>query len=385
MPATPTLPLTQRFPTRGFGPFRPKRLAVALALLFLAIAPGTLGELTRTLMMDAYVQVSVFVAATLLLFYGAERLFKFDIGTSLKGAKGWQVPLAALLGATPGCGGAVVVVAAYASGNVGFGAVVATLTATMGDAAFLLIATNPEAAMVVLPISFVVGITSGWIIDRFVKTEYRSEISQHCETAPLLGRIRLRDLAYLGLAAPGLIVGAAQIGQVEIGHVFGIPILYIALAGTALGLSIWATSPLTAMTNSKDAPVTRMAEETAFISVWVIGAYLAYDYAAAFAGLDLRAAFAAVGPVVPLIAIVVGFIPGCGPQVLVATLYINGVVPFAALIGNAISNDGDALFPAIALSPRAAFMATAYSAIPAVIVAYGFYLFAPDLLNVAPK
>ena len=83
----------------------------------------------------------------------------------------------------------------------------------------------------------------------------------------------------------------------------------------------------------------------------------------------------------PLLGVLVGFIPGCGPQVLVATLYINGVIPFAALIGNAISNDGDALFPAIALNPKAAVVATAYSAIPALIVGYGFYFFLPNFMN----
>jgi hypothetical protein len=66
---------------------------------------------------------------------------------------------------------------------------------------------------------------------------------------------------------------------------------------------------------------------------------------------------------------------------LVATLYLNGVLPFAALIGNAISNDGDALFPAIALNPRAALIATGYSAIPALVVAYGFYILAPGFMN----
>ena len=47
--------------------------------------------------------------------------------------------------------------------------------------------------------------------------------------------------------------------------------------------------------------------------------------------------------------------------------------PFSAEIGNAISNDGDALFPAIAMAPKAAVIATIYSAIPALIVAYGYY------------
>lgn len=364
-----------------FPAFRRGRLVVLLALIALAAAPGDLGSLTRELMTDAYVQVSVFVAATLLLFYGAERVFGFDLGRSLRTAGRAQVPLAALLGATPGCGGAVVVVAAYSSGNVGFGAVVATLTATMGDAAFLLIATRPDAAAVVLPLSVGVGILSGWIVDRVNKVEFRVDSAGACDVAPLIGRTRLIDYVFLALAVPGLVVGAAQLAQIEIDAVLGLPVIYIALAGTFVGLSVWAFSPLTAMTNPADAPLTRMAEETSFIAVWVIGAYLAYDYLVAFTGLDIETLFAAIAPLLPLMAVLVGFIPGCGPQVLVATLFLNGAIPFSALIGNAIANDGDALFPAIALNPRAALMATIYSAVPALIVAYGFYLLAPGFMN----
>ena len=363
------------------GPFRSKRLIVILVMLSLAAVPGDLGALTRQLMTDAYTQVSVFVAATLLIFYGAEWLFKFDIGSALRNSKGFQVPLAALMGATPGCGGAVVVVAAYSSGNVSFGAVVATLTATMGDAAFLLIATRPDAALVVLPMSFAVGIASGYIVDRFNRIDLTPDPSKQCLIAPEIGNTRWRDTAYLGLVFPGLIVGGAQLGQIIMTDLAGVPVIWLGVLGTVIGLLIWATSPLQAMTNAKDSPVTRMAEETSFISVWVIGAYLGYDYLAAYAGLDLEAMFQTIAPLLPLIAIIIGFIPGCGPQVLVTTLYINGLIPFAAVVGNAISNDGDALFPAIALNPKAAIVATAYSSVPAVFVAYGFYIFAPGFMN----
>lgn len=378
MTATPTL---SPVPARRMGPFRLKRLAVVLILVALAVAPDMLGELTRGLMVDAFTQVSAFVAATLLLFYGAERLFNFDIGQSLKGAKGWQVPMSALLGATPGCGGAVVVVAAYSSGNVGFGAVVAALTATMGDAAFLLIATRPDAAMVVLPLGFVVGIISGWVVDAVSKGKYLTEPTVSCELAPRIGKTRPRDMAYLAALLPGLAIGITQLIGADVEAVWGDIALAIGLAGTAVGLLIWAMSPVNAMTNGADGPVTRMAEETAFISVWVIGAYLAYDYTVEFAGLDLEAMFGSVAPLLPLMGVLIGLIPGCGPQVLVTTLYLNGLVPFAALMGNAISNDGDALFPAIALNPSAAFWATIYSTIPALIMAYGFYFFAPGFMN----
>ena len=60
--------------------------------------------------------------------------------------------------------------------------------------------------------------------------------------------------------------------------------------------------------------------------------------------------------------------PGCGPQVLVTTMYLAGIVPLSAQIGNAISNDGDALFPAIAIAPKVAVVATIYSAVPAIII-----------------
>lgn len=364
------------------GPLRPRRLAVALALVCIALVPGGFGDLTRELMVDAYLGVSVFVAATLLLFYGAERVFDFDIGQSLNKARAAQVPLSALLGATPGCGGAVVVVAAYSSGHVSFGAVVAALTATMGDAAFLLIATRPDAAAVVLPLGFAVGILSGWIIDGLRLAPDITPTERQSEIAPRVGPLRTRDIAFLALALPGLLLGVTDLAGSDSAALFGSNVVTaIGLAGTAIGLAIWAVSPVTAMTNPSDAPVTRMAEETAFISVWVIGAFLAYDYAVAYAGLDLEAMFDAVAPLLPLIAIIVGFVPGCGPQVLVTTLYINGLIPFAALIGNAISNDGDALFPAIALNPSAAIWATVYSAVPAVAVAYGFYFLAPGFLN----
>ena len=366
------------FPAK-IGPFRTKRLLVALIMVFLAVFPGELGALTRSLMTDAYVQVSAFVATTLMLFYGAEYVFNFKLGSALRNAKGWQVPLSAMLGATPGCGGAVVVVAAYSSGNVGFGAVVAALTATMGDAAFLLIATRPDVAAVVLPMSLVVGVISGYIVNRFNKIDYRGVASATCELAPLIGRIRPRDYAYVAVVVPGLIMGISQLAQLDLQAVYGPWMMVVGLIGTAIGLMIWSMSPVQAMTHGDDAPFTRAAEETSFISVWVIGAYLAYDYVVAFAGLDLKELFSSVAPLLPLMGVLIGLIPGCGPQVLVTTLYINGIIPFSALIGNAISNDGDALFPAIALNPKAAVMATLYSTIPAFILAYGFYFFAPNV------
>ena len=48
------------------------RICTLIILLILGIYPGELGEITRISIYDAYTQVSVFVAFTLLLFFGFE-------------------------------------------------------------------------------------------------------------------------------------------------------------------------------------------------------------------------------------------------------------------------------------------------------------------------
>ena len=107
-------------------------------LLIFSVYPGELGEVTRLAVFDAYTQVSVFVATTLIIFFSLEHFFKIDVGKVMEKGGAWQVPTASCLGALPGCGGAVVVITAFARGNITLGAMVGALIGTMGDAAFLL-------------------------------------------------------------------------------------------------------------------------------------------------------------------------------------------------------------------------------------------------------
>lgn len=361
--------------------FRPRRMVMATALAMAAIIPGTLGDVTRAVMIDAYLQVSVFVAATFLLFYGCERLFKVDLRAYLAREKLFSVPLAAAMGATPGCGGAVIVVAAYSSGTVGFGAVVAALTATMGDAAFLLIAVRPDAAAVILPTALLVGIISGWVYNLVLPNLNLGRMGREVLPSVAVGKIRLLDFSYLAASIPGLALGILLLFQIEVSEGWEWLPPAVTFAGIGIGLVIWSTSNFDTMSHPNDHPVTRMAEETSFVTIYVIAALLAYEYLTVFSNLNLEVLFNSLAPLLPLVAIVIGFIPGCGPQVLVTSLFISGIIPFSALIGNAISNDGDALFPAIALNWKVAVVATLVSAVPALFVAYAFFFLAPNFMN----
>ena len=111
-------------------------LPALLAGFTMIITDTDLGEVIFTSIADAYIQVSTFVAATLLLVFGIEKFLKIDVTAALCRDNFWQVPVAAALGALPGCGGAIIVVTQYVTGRLSFGSVVAVLTATMGDAAF---------------------------------------------------------------------------------------------------------------------------------------------------------------------------------------------------------------------------------------------------------
>lgn len=349
---------------------RYRRLIVSFLLLIASMFPGELGEVTRFAVFDAYTQVSVFVAATLLFFFGLEHFFKVDVGKVMEKGGVWQVPTASCLGALPGCGGAVVVITAFARGNITLGAMVAALIGTMGDAAFLLLAKEPTTYFKIILISMFAAIICGWLVDRFHRGElYSTEVKFLGHT--IIGRLRNRDKSYMILAVPGLILGSMQLMQIDL-YDLGSFVFVLGLGGAALSVGVWSISPVNAVTMHNDHPFTRATEETSFVTAWVIAAYLAYEYAYAFLGLDLAGLAEAAWIFIPLLAILIGFVPGCGPQILVTTLYLNGIIPFAALIGNAISNDGDALFPAIALTPRMAVVATLYSAIPALIISYIF-------------
>ena len=352
------------------GKIRHRRVGIFLVMLVCSFFPGELGDVTRTSLFDAYIQVTVFVAGTLLLFFSLEYFYKIDVGLMMKKGDIWQVPMASILGALPGCGGAVVVIIAFARGNIRLGAMVAALIATMGDAAFLLLAKEPTTYLKLIGISISAAIFSGWIVDRFHQGElYSSEINHFDKDA--IGNLRTRDKLFIVLAAPGLVLGILQLAQVDI-TIFGTIILMLGLLGAFFSILVWAVSPINAVSSSEDHPFTRSSEETSFVTVWVIAGFLAYEYSYSFLGLDLKVLADAAWIFLPILSVFVGFIPGCGPQVLVTTLYLNGIIPFAALIGNAISNDGDALFPAIALSPRMAIIATLYSGFPALIISYLF-------------
>ncbi len=359
-----------------------KKSFFGLLLLSLVFQGGEFGEVIRSSIIDAYIQVSVFVGFTLFVFIGLDSLTKFDVKNFLSKTQKFHVGIAAFLGAIPGCGGAIIVVTQYIQGRISFGSLVAVLTATMGDAAFLILAIEPTTGLLIFGIGIIVGSISGYIIDfihgiNFMQSETKIKVKFEQINKTFVSNF---NFFWLFLFIPGFILGILVAFQIEfVSPAYNSLLVFVASAGAILSIFMWSLNPLSDFQCSTDKSrglLSRVVDTTNFVTTWVISGFLVFEIFMYFTSLDLKIFFDLWLPFVPLVAILFGFLPGCGPQVVVATFYLNGYIPLSAELGNAISNDGDALFPAIALAPKAAILATLYSAIPALVVAYGyFYLF----------
>ena len=357
-------------------------LKLSKILLFVCMLLMLINEHSREIFMlsssDAYIAVSSFVGVTLLFFTFLEKK-NFNIQKIIEENKKLEIPICAFLGVIPGCGGAIMVMSLFTRKVVSFGAILAALISTMGDAAFLLIATKPQAALVILPVTFFAGIISGYIAQPFTKNFLKNNISKTI-IADNLPRNKTSNKFYklwFIFLIPGVFLGLVNAFNIDLAfQILGLDIiLTFSFLAALFCVLLWVLNPLTdiQMASIHENTYRRVVDTTCFVTVWVIISFVLYELINLSTKGAIFNSLLLFGPFIPLAAIIIGFIPGCGPQIMITSMYVSGQIPMAAQIGNSISNDGDALFPAIAISARAAIVATLYSAIPAIFIAYLWY------------
>ena len=377
-------------------------------------------------MRDAFLAVTVFVAAMVLLFSWLQYVTAGKFVDTIRANKRWQPVIGALMGITPGCGGAIVMMPMYARGYVTYGTVIATLIATLGDAAFVLIGAAVTDSSFIAPviavhlISFIVGVAWGYLVDGLRITPRNplgkfgptfkddnppdnslesNEVESH-EIIDDLGREEAGGWRYFLLhqgytiwwmvTAIGLIfavlllVWSAQDADfnLEINYnpltLHGF-ITWIGLLGTSLSVILyisqknWIRDDTEASIGDKlysmRETMIHSASETAFVTFWVMAAYLVFEFSMLFSGMtEADLARYGDGLIAVVLAAFIGLIPGCGPQIIAITAYTKDLLSFPALTANAISQDGDALFPLLVRHRAASLWATIHTTIPALIV-----------------
>ncbi|SEW27784.1 putative manganese transporter [Natrinema salifodinae] len=379
---------------------------------------------------DGYVQVSAFVAVTVLAFGLVQYRTDGAALAAVEDNERLQVLFGGLLGLTPGCGGAIVVMPLYVRGTVSFGTVVATLGATAGDSAFVILALAPEAALYAYAIAFAASVVTGYLVDSVglgvsrvdaavtqlspaatpdggtvvnsgvgpnPAHDYAGPAPTHAhESGPdrhsrvLTPISHLAHVAWWLAAVAGLVLGTLYLlrggPEVPIAVGLGFDGLFTVtgIVGALLSLYLYVVGRHYVgegeIARARDSfasvydTLTHAAMETSFVTVWVLVAFLVYEYFVLLTGANIATLAAAAGVLAPIGGAAVGLIPGCGPQILLASVYAEGGLPFSALTANAIAQDGDALFPLLAVDAKAAIVATIYNFLPAVVVGVALHL-----------
>ena len=377
-------------------------------------------EIVVISMRDAFLEVTVFVAAMVFLFSWLQYATSGRFVEYIRRKKKLQPVIGALMGLTPGCGGAIVMMPMYARGYVSYGTVLATLIATLGDSAFILIGAAITDSSFVAPliavhaISFVTGVSWGYLVDMTGTTPHKPlgrfgpSIGQEpIETEPgdesLLEDLPREEPGGLGykILHQGYLVWWSV---TLIGLIFAILLLvwsgqdpdyslelsfdpttmdgfitWIGLIGTSLSVILyiaqknWIGDDTEATIGDKlhsmRETMIHSASETAFVTFWVMIAYLAFEFGMLFSGISEQSMSSYGDGFIAIIAVsIIGLIPGCGPQIIVITAYTKDIISFPALAANAISQDGDALFPLLVRHKAASLWATIHTTIPAIIV-----------------
>ena len=396
----------------------------------LDISAGQALEILVVSMRDAFLAVTVFVAAMVLLFSWLQYVTAGRFVVWIRENIRFQPVIGAMMGLTPGCGGAIIVMPMYARGYVTYGTVIATLIATLGDAAFVLIGAVFQDSSFLTPVivvhltSFLVGVLWGYGVDKLEVTPSAplgrfgpkfgtdeplgEEAAKAMEGEDSLIEDLPREIpegwgyrilhqgyrVWWAITAVGLclaillLIWYAQDPEYSPELVWdpttrdGI-VTWVGLIGTSLSIILYISSKnffaddteatIGDKLNSLDETLVHAASETAFVTFWVLIAYLVFEFGMILSGIsETDMSEHGSGAAAVLLAGTVGLIPGCGPQIIAITAYIEGVISFPALVANAISQDGDALFPLLVRHKVASIWATIHTTLPAIIVGLVF-------------
>jgi len=350
---------------------------------------------------DAFMQVGVFVALLVAPFGWAHYRWGGRLDELVVRHRRLAPLVAALLTMPPGCGGAILVVAAYARGAVSYGAVVAALVATMGDATWVLLAAEPLLTVQLKALLLVTGALSGYAVDalgiaparRARQAAPRAPVPVPPPQAPtplagspLVAREPVGALHALGVLPVllWLVLGAGATVSVPVTFQLLDPsslYLTLGLAGTALAVLAFvrggcrlADDDLGEARPASMAHVLRHGgHEVAFVTVWVAAAYLAWSLLSHTTGFD-GSQLPVLGLTGVVVGALVGLVPGCAIQIVFTGLFLAGGMPLPTLVANMVSQDGDALLPLAALEHRAALVATVLTTIPALVVGGALFL-----------
>ncbi len=224
-----------------------------------------------------------------------------------------QVLLAALLGVIPGCAGGFAVVSMFTHEVISFAALMAGMVATFGDEAFFLFAQSPKWGAILSATLFGIAIATGALL-MLVSKKWNFAIEPH----DFAIHEDVDAGGHAHTSAPGTGFRAKTV------HFLKEHIWEHVIRQHLLKIFLWSFGVL--------------------LLLMVIGLFVDVE--------QLLQAKSWAKYAMLLLAVLVGFIPESGPNLIFIALFMNGTIPFGILLANSISQNGHAGLPLLAQSRK---------------------------------
>jgi hypothetical protein len=241
------------------------------------------------------IQITLLVAVMMIIVDIINVLTKQKLELFFKNAKkSRQYIFSSLIGTVPGCIGGFTNVSLYIHGMISFGALAGSMIAVSGDEAFVMLAMFPKDALILFGILFIIGIFSGWLIDRVVH-KFNISTCDNCKEMV----VHQREKSFMHYLKE---------------HIYG-HIIKKHLLKTAL---------------------------------WTFGALAVVEIGLNFLNLEQFTSEYMI--LFLLVGALVGLIPESGPHLIFVTLFAQGLIPFSVLLTSSIVQDGHGMLPMLSYS-----------------------------------
>ena len=294
--------------------------------------------------------------------------------------KKWQQYLfATILGMLPGCLGSYTVVALFSHKLVSVGALMATMIATSGDEAFVMLAEFPEKAILLFISLAIIGFITGFILDRFISSRlfsdeiFENDLPVHdhdnCNNSKAAEfRYNFLHPSFKRIAALLVILVIIIIYLVFSENVESW-MVYTIIGLVIVGFVIILSVPGHFIREHIWEHIIKIHIPKIFLwtfaSLFIVSLLLQY--------FDINQ-FVSDNPLYfMLIAVIIGIIPQSGPHLIFVNLFSQGAIPFSILFANSISQDGHGMLPLLGESKKAFFLIKAIKVIIAIVLGYSFY------------
>ena len=278
----------------------------------------------------------------------------------LKESQYGQYLLGVVLGAIPGCLGAFTVVSLYSHGVVSFGALVATMIATSGDEAYVMLSMFPLNAVIIILFISVAGFAVGFTVDKIYKNQ-NSLLKNQGHS------LQLHEEELTQIQGDRAII--QQLKEITFQRTLLIAVLSFFLILILTGLiepEGWQWIRITLMVGNLFALFVVITVPDHFLEVhlwkhvlkkhllriflWTLSALIVIQILGGF--INLEAWIGDNTLTVLFIAVLVGLIPESGPHLIFVTLFASGTIPISILIASSIVQDGHGALPLLAVSKR---------------------------------